>query len=30
MNPGQMPHVDFQFNSMDDLVKAHQEELRVK
>ena len=28
MNPGEMPKVDFQFNSMADLVKAHQEELR--
>jgi 2-haloalkanoic acid dehalogenase type II len=28
MNPGTMPHVDFQFNSMADLVKAHQEQLR--
>ncbi len=25
MNPGQMPRYDFQFNSMADLVKAHQE-----
>jgi putative hydrolase of the HAD superfamily len=30
MNPGQMPHVDFKFNSMHELVKAHQEQLRVK
>jgi hypothetical protein len=30
MNPGQMPHVDFQLNSMHELVKAHQEQLRVK
>jgi 2-haloacid dehalogenase len=30
MNPGQMPHVDFRFNSMRDLVKAHQEQLRAK
>lgn len=29
MNPGTMPHVDFQFNSMADLVKAHQEQLRA-
>lgn len=28
MNPGEMPKVDFQFNSMADLVKAHQDELR--
>lgn len=28
MDPGQRPHVDFKFNSMADLVKAHQEELR--
>ena len=28
MNPGEMPKVNFQFNSMADLVKAHQEELR--
>ena len=28
--PGQMPHVDFRFNSMHELVKAHQEQLRVK
>ena len=28
MNPGEMPKVDFRFNSMADLVKAHQEELR--
>jgi putative hydrolase of the HAD superfamily len=30
MHPGQMPHVDFRFNSMNELVKAHQEQLRVK
>ncbi len=24
MNPGEMPHYDFQFNSMKDMVKAHQ------
>jgi putative hydrolase of the HAD superfamily len=30
MNPGQMPHVDFKFNSMHELVKAHREQLRVK
>jgi len=30
MNPGQMPHVDFRFNSMHELVKAHQEQLRVR
>lgn len=29
MNPGEMPSVDFRFNSMADLVKAHQEELRA-
>ena len=28
MHPGEMPKVDFQFNSMADLVKAHMEELR--
>lgn len=28
MNPGDMPKYDFRFNSMADLVKAHQEELR--
>jgi len=28
MNPGEMPRYDFRFNSMADLVKAHQEELR--
>ena len=27
MNPGDMPHYDFQFNSMADLVKAYQTEL---
>ncbi len=27
-NPGQMPRYDFRFNSMADLVKAHQAELR--
>lgn len=25
MNPGQMPHADFRFNSMHELVKAHQD-----
>ena len=30
MNPGEMPHVDFRFNSMLELVKAHQDELRIK
>jgi 2-haloacid dehalogenase len=30
MHPGGMPRVDFNFNSMDDLVKAHQEQLRDK
>jgi len=29
MNPGTMPHYDFCFNSMADLVKAHQEALRA-
>lgn len=29
MNPGERPRVDFQFDSMADLVKAHQEELRA-
>ncbi|WP_071798471.1 haloacid dehalogenase type II [Natronohydrobacter thiooxidans] len=28
MNPGEMPSYKFRFNSMADLVKAHQEELR--
>ncbi|MGH1360526.1 MAG: haloacid dehalogenase type II [Burkholderiaceae bacterium] len=28
MNPGNMPTVDFRFNSMADLVKAHQDALR--
>lgn len=28
MNPGDMPSYNFRFNSMADLVKAHQEELR--
>lgn len=28
MDPGDMPKYDFRFNSMADLVKAHQEELR--
>jgi 2-haloalkanoic acid dehalogenase type II len=28
MNPGEMPRIDFRFDSMADLVKAHQEELR--
>ena len=27
MNPGDMPKVDFQFNSMADLVRAHQSEM---
>jgi putative hydrolase of the HAD superfamily len=30
MNPGQLPRVDFKFTSMHELVKAHQEQLRVK
>lgn len=29
MKPGKMPSYDFQFNSMADLVKAHQEEMRA-
>jgi putative hydrolase of the HAD superfamily len=29
MNPGEMPHYNFQFNSMADLVKVHQETSRV-
>lgn len=29
MDPGRMPHVDFKFNSMLELAKAHQEQLRV-
>ena len=29
MNPGQLPEVEFQFNSMADLAKAHQEALRT-
>jgi len=28
MNPGEMPRIDFRFNSMSDLVKAHQDALR--
>jgi putative hydrolase of the HAD superfamily len=28
MHPGSMPKYDFRFNSMDDLAKAHQDELR--
>jgi len=30
MNPGQLPHFDFKFTSMHELVKPHQEQLRVK
>jgi len=30
MNPGDMPRVDFTFNSMHDLAQAHQEQLRGK
>ena len=30
MNPGELPEVEFRFNSMADLVKAHQEELMAK
>jgi FMN phosphatase YigB (HAD superfamily) len=29
MNPSQMPHVDFRFNSMQELADAHREQLRV-
>jgi putative hydrolase of the HAD superfamily len=29
MDPGQMPHIDFKFNSMLELVRAHQEQLQV-
>ena len=29
MHPGDMPRVDFTFNSMHELAKAHQEQLRV-
>ena len=29
MDPGQMPHVDFKFNSMLELARAHQEQQRV-
>lgn len=29
MDPGQMPHVDFKFNSMLELAQAHQDQLRV-
>ncbi|MEO1161413.1 MAG: HAD hydrolase-like protein, partial [Pseudomonadota bacterium] len=29
MNPGEMPKYDFRFDSMADLVKAHQEALRA-
>ena len=29
MHPGEMPNYDFRFNSMADLVKAHQEALRA-
>lgn len=27
MNSGELPRVDFQFNSMGDLMRAHQEAL---
>lgn len=30
MNPGLMPHVEFRFNSMHELVKVHREQLRVR
>jgi hypothetical protein len=30
MNPGEQPAVNFRFNSMADLVKAHQEALLQK
>ena len=29
MTPGQMPHYAFRFNSMEDMVKAHQDALRA-
>jgi 2-haloacid dehalogenase len=29
MNPGEMPHVDFQFTGMGELAKAHQEQLQT-
>jgi 2-haloacid dehalogenase len=29
MHPGEMPRVEFKFNSMHELVKAHQEQLRA-
>jgi 2-haloacid dehalogenase len=28
MHPGELPHVDFKFQSMHELVKAHQQQLR--
>ena len=28
MNPGEMPHYDFVFNSMAELAAAHQEEIK--
>ena len=30
MHPGEMPRVNFTFDSMHDLAKAHQEQLRAK
>ena len=30
MTPGQMPNVDFRFNSVHELVQAHQEQVRVR
>jgi putative hydrolase of the HAD superfamily len=30
VNPGEMPHTGFKFNSMLEMVKAHQEQLAVK
>jgi 2-haloacid dehalogenase len=29
MNPGQMPHVDFEFHSMSELAEAHREQLQI-
>jgi 2-haloacid dehalogenase len=30
MDPGSQPKIDFRFNSMGDLVKAHQRALQAK
>jgi len=30
VNPGQMPHFDFKFNNLQELVKTHQEQLQSK